>query len=677
MTAIFQYSAKIAPPIKDRVLSVLTAMYLARYSDYKMEKLVKQNKGTTFFMSVLGHEIIGSVAGRSLEAKKDWFFPYYRDRSLVISLGADLTEIFASFLARETSHHSGGRMMPEHFSHKELRITCQSSCVGSQYLQAVGLAKGLALSQKNEVVYVSGGDGSTSQGDFHEALNFAAIHKLGVIFVVEDNGWAISVPQKEQTAGNIADIAKAYKGFSVFDVEGHNFLHLFAAFDEAVNKGRRREGPSLIRVEVPRLCPHSNSDDPKKYKSAELIAEEQKRDPLPLFEKWLQENDYIDESGINELKRLAQKEVENASLAAEKLPFPQKESATTKVFVNFEVPQKGKSPVHTEEKITLLEGINQAIAEEMELNPHVVIFGEDVAREKGGAFGVTRDLTKKFGEKRCFNTPLAESTIVGLAIGMAFDEKHRPIAEIQFADYMWTGINQLVNELGSIFYRSNGEWQMPVVVRMPYGGYIQGGPYHSQSVEAVLTHTPGLKVVVPSNARDAKALLKSAIIDPNPVIFLEHKALYRAEIAKSYVPKENVYLPFGKANVVQEGSDVSIICWGMMVHLAHSTADRLAKENISCEIIDLRTLVPLDMQTVLTSLKKTGKVIILHEAPKTCGFGAELAARISEEGFFSLDAPILRVCGKDCPIPYCQTLEAEVLPQSKDLEEAIFKLISF
>ena len=330
------------------------------------------------------------------------------------------------------------------------------------------------------------------------------------------------------------------------------------------------------------------------------------------------------------------------------------------------------------ESIVLMDAINHALIEEMERDPGVIVFGQDVANGKGGVFGITRTLTDRFGKDRCFNTPLAESTIIALAMGLSLDGFHKPVAEIQFADYSWTGMNQLFNELSSIHYRSNGEWNCPVVIRMPYGGYIQGGPYHSQSIEAFLSHCPGLKVVIPSNAADAKRLLKTAIRDPNPVIFLEHKALYRQRVfcARPETGKDE-FLPFGQAQIVREGKQATIVAWGMMVGMAHEVAEQLAKEGISVEVIDLRTLVPLDFDTVLASIKKTGKLLIAHEAARNCGFGAELAARAAEAAFSYLDAPILRVAGKDCPVPYCKDLEDEVLPQKKDLEAALRQLAGY
>ncbi len=665
----------IARPIqKDFALKTLDVMLKSRLMDEKMAKLVRQNKGGTFHLGSFGHEMIGAISSLSLIPGTDWALPYYRDRSFAIGLGCALQDLIAAFLARDIPHHSGGRMMPEHFSEKTLRIPCQSSCVGSQFLQAAGVAMSALLRKKKEVVYVSGGDGSTSQGDFHEMLNFACLHRLPLVIVIQDNGWAISVPVEEQTAGrSIVHMARGYEGLDVFDIDGCDFLQTQEALSKAVAKAREGFGPSLVVAKIPRISAHSSSDDPKKYKGDDVCQEEISRDPLPRFEKWLLENDILTADELSAKKASLFEEVEKAAVVADTKPFPARSSAATKVFKEFTCPENKESPPG--ESIVLMDALNHALSEEMQRDLGVVVFGEDVARGKGGVFGITRSLTEKFGEERCFNTPLAESTIIGVALGLSLDGFHKPVAEIQFADYSWTGMNQLFNELASFHYRSNGEWNCPVVVRMPYGGYIQGGPYHSQSIEAFLSHCPGLKVVIPSNAADAKRLLKTAILDPNPVIFLEHKALYRQRLfcARPETGPDE-FLPLGKAQVVREGSDVTFVGWGMTVLMGVEAADHLMKEGVSVEVIDLRTLVPLDFETVLNSLKKTGKLLIAHEAPKNCGFGAELMARAVEEGFHYLDAPIQRVCGKDCPVPYCKDLEDEVLPQKKEIEDALRSL---
>lgn len=659
-------------------LAALEAMYLTRFADEKMFKLIRQNKGGTFHLSSLGHEMIGVLSAQSLIPGKDWGLPYYRDRAFAIGLGCPLREIIAASLARDTRHHSGGRMMPEHFSHQGFRIPCQSSVVGSQFLQAVGVAKGIQLEGKDEVVYVSSGEGATSQGDFHEALNFSSIHKLGVIFVVQDNGFAISVPSSEQTAGgSVAKMVQGYEGLSVFDIDGCDYEKTTQALSEAVAKARSGNGPSVIVAKVPRIGPHSSSDDPAKYKDKETIACELEKDPIPRFENYLVEMGLISEEEMSALKERCFKQVEDATADAEDIPFPLAETAATKVFKEVEIQEKIEEPAAHAESIVMMDAINHALDEEMQRDEKVVVFGQDVAHGKGGVFGITRNLTAKFGKDRCFNSPLAESSIIGISIGLSV-QGFRPVAEVQFADYMWTGVNQLFNELASFYYRSNGEWNCPVVIRMPYGGYIQGGPYHSQSIEAFLAHVPGLKVVIPSHAADAKRLLKAAIRDPNPVIFLEHKALYRQRVfCARPEPSSEEIESLGKASVVRSGEDLTVVAWGMTVVMASQLTEKLEKEGISVELIDLRSIAPLDMDTIITSIKKTGKLLIAHEAARTGGFGAEVAARIAEEAFVYLDAPIQRLGAKDCPVPYCKPLEDAVLPQVADLERAIRSLAEF
>ncbi len=663
---------------KQKCLKTLEGIYRARFTDKKMQKLVRQNKGGTFHLYTHGHELIGIMCGQALTAGKDWGLPYYRDRAFAIGLGCDLSEIFGAFLAREVPHHSGGRMMPDHFSHKELRIPCQSSVVGSQFLQAVGVAKAARLAKADEVVYVSGGDGSTSQGDFHEALNYSCLHKLGVIFVIQDNGWAISVPVEDQTAGgSIAHMAKGYAGLTVHEIDGCDYPAISTALTEAIQKGRKLEGPTLIVAKVPRIGGHSSSDDPKKYKTDDHVQEDQARDPIPLFEKWLLERKVITETELETLREKVKEEIETAAVKGEAVPLQDIERVLDYVYKEVKGDLK-ETPDERGESVVIMDALNHAIDEEMERDPGVIIFGQDVAGGKGGVFGITRDLTAKYGEDRCFNTPLAESTIVGTAIGMSIHSNFIPVAEIQFADYIWTGINQLFNELASFHYRSNGEWNCPVVIRMPSGGYIQGGPYHSQNIEAFLAHCPGLKVVMPSNAADAKMLLKSAIRDPNPVVFLEHKTLYRQRVFSAKPePTKDELIPIGKANIVREGTDLTLIAWGLMIHMSSEVAQKLEDEGISIEIIDLRTLSPLDAETIITSIEKTNKALIIHEAPLTCGLGAEIAAQISEKAFDHLDAPIKRLGGLSTCVPYAKHLEDAVLPQKHDIEKAIRDLANY
>lgn len=664
---------------KERAWKVFEKMLLSRYVDDKMGKLVRQNKGGTFQIRAAGHEMIAVAAAQALIPGKDWGFPYYRDQPFVVGLGCDLVDLFAAFLARDTPYHCGGRQMPHHFSHAPMRLPCQSSCVATQYLPAAGKALSIKMAGLQEVVYVSGGDGSTSEGDFFEALNFSCLHRLGVIFMIQDNGWAISVPTKDQTAGgSIAALCAGFEGLAIYDIDGTDFEAVAGALDEAVLRARSGHGPCLIRARVPRLAAHSSSDDPGKYKPQELLEEENKKDPLARMEQWLFDHKMATHEEVEDLKRRLRQQVEAASNAAEEIPFPKKEHAEDYLFVETTLKEAHAPKSLGDEKIVIMDALNHALDEEMARDPSIVVFGEDVAKGKGGVFGITRGLTAKHGEERCFNSPLAESTIVGVALGLSLNGAHRAVAEVQFADYLWPGIDQLFSEVSSYHYRSRGQWSCPLVVRIPYGGYIQGGPYHSQSIEGYLAHCPGLKIVIPSNAHDAKGLLKAAIRDPNPVVFLEHKALYRQQkFCARQEPDEDFLLPLGKAAVVRQGRDLTVLAWGMMVVMASEVADRLEKEGISVELIDLRTLSPLDMTTLLSSVKKTGKVLIAHEAPKTCGFGAELAARIMEEAFEFLDAPVARLGAKDVPVPYCKDLENAVLPQPADIEASIRRLAAY
>ncbi|CAM0116992.1 thiamine pyrophosphate-dependent enzyme [Rhabdochlamydiaceae symbiont of Dictyostelium giganteum] len=668
--AILSGYEESALPIKALQVALLT-----RYMDDKCFKLSRQNKGGTFQLSVAGHELVGAVAALHLIPGKDWGLPYYRDRAFAIGLGSSLTDLLGAFLARDVPHHSGGRMMPEHFVHAPLNLVCQSSCVGSQFLHAVGVAKALKLKNDTGVVYVSAGEGATSQGDFHEALNFSCLHKLGVIFTIQDNGWAISVPRAEQTAGgSIAKMARGYENLSLFEVDGCDIEALSSAYQEAVSLARRGEGPSLIIAQVPRMGAHSNSDDPLKYRDEACLQSEKAKDPLPRLESWLIQNNMLSSSEVEEIKKALFDKIEASAAVAEKIPFPSKSAATTGVFAKSpEIPLQ--DPLIEGESTVIVDALNHALDEEMEKDPFIIVFGEDVAHGKGGVFGVTRHLTAKHGVSRCFNSPLAESTVIGVALGMSLVKPFKPVVEIQFADYLWPGINQLFNEVSSFHYRSNGEFNAPLVIRMPYGGYIQGGPYHSQSIEAFLAHCPGLKIVIPSNASDAKRLLKAAILDPNPVIFLEHKGLYRQRVfCARKEPGKDDLLPIGKAHVVRAGSDVTFVGWGMMICMVSEIAETLSQEGISVEVIDLRTIAPLDSETILASVKKTGKLLIAHEASIFGGFGAEIAAQVGDLAFHYLDAPIKRVGGKHCPVPYCKDLEDEVLPQKKDLEFALREL---
>ncbi|WP_194844105.1 alpha-ketoacid dehydrogenase subunit alpha/beta [Candidatus Clavichlamydia salmonicola] len=665
---------------KHLLLEMFSLVCQSRAADDKMFKLTRQNKGGGFQLSCAGHELVGIAAAKLLKPGVDWSFPYYRDQGFVLAIGADIGELFAVLLGRACKNHSSGRMMPHHYSHKNLRICCQSSVVGSQLLHAVGRAWAIKQSGEKEVVYVSVGDGATSQGDFHEALNFASIHRLPIIFVVQNNGWAISVPIEEQSAGQrLSHIAHGYHGLQIFECDGSNPEELFSVFSEAIDGARNKYSPSIIYASVVRLESHSNSDDQRKYKTSILLEDEEKKDPKKSFKLLLKKSYDVTDIEILQIQKTAEDVVEKAALEGEAVAFPDAVTINDNLFFQHsEQHQFSQEETPLGVQMVMRDAIAEAIDEEMAKNSHVVVFGEDVAGEKGGVFGVTRGLTQKYGKNRCFNTPLAESTIIGVAIGISFDPKWKAVAEIQFSDYVWPGIDQLFSEAASICYRSNGEWHIPAVFRMTSGGYIQGGPYHSQSIEAFLAHCPGLKVVYPSNARDAKGLLKTAIQDPNPVIFLEHKLLYqRKKFSANVVGSSSDYIPFGKAAIVKDGQDVTVVAWGAALVMSLDAALLLEEEGISVEVIDLRTIVPCDIETVINSVKKTTKLLVVHEAPSNAGFAAEIIAQIMEKAFHYLDAPVKRVCGTNTPVPYSKVLEDAALPQTGEIIQALTDLANF
>lgn len=635
-------------------------MHLSRAFDLKAQKLIRQNLGGVFHLSSLGHEMLGAVFGVIFHDPLHKALAYYRDRSFVIAKGARLQDLFAALLARKSQKHCSSRQMPEHFCDPDIGLFCQSSVVGTQLLQACGVALSMKLKNVDTKCYVSIGEGGTSQGDFHEALNFSCLHQLPIVFVVQDNGWAISVSSAEQTASSSIDtIAKGYSGLDVLSVDGTNMDALI----EVACKSRDRKGPCLVVAKVARICAHSSSDDQTKYRSALELEQESKRDPFKQIEQ---------DAFFDEFQQKAKDDVERAFKEAQELVYCNKDDDLA-IFLKG---QTFKEVNRSEGEIkVMVDALNDALTEEMNNDDSILVFGQDVADPKGGVFGVTSGLTQAFSKKRCFNSPLAESTILGTATGLALSG-FRPVVEIQFADYLWTGINHLFNEISSMFFRSNGLNHLPMVIRMPCGGYIQGGPYHSQSIEGFLSHCPGLKVVMPSNSRDAKGLLKAAIRDPNPVVFLEHKALYRQQgFSQKNVGDENYLIPLGLAKTIRQGSRLTIISYAYMTYLVEQALNDASIEDV--EHIDLRTIVPIDKESIFDSVTKTGKVLLVQEAPQTCGFAAEVAALIAQECFESLDAPVSRLCAKDCPVAYSRELEEEILPSKARIISEIQKMLAY
>lgn len=659
---------------KEELLRIYYIMYLSRQLDEREVMLLRQGKAF-FHIGGPGHEGAQVAAALAMKAGYDWALPYYRDQAFCLAWGFKPEEILLHFLGKEKDICSGGRQMPCHWSYPQLKIPTQSACVGTQYLQAVGIGMGIKKSGRDEVVYVSGGEGSTSEGEFHEALNWAGIEKLPVIFHIEDNYWAISVPlEKQTTGGSVYKMVTGYENLEKYEVDGTDFFEAYEIFKKATNRARKGKGPSVIVSKVVRLFPHSSSDDHRKYRTQEELEEAKNKDPILRFSLKLKESGIVKEEELSAIEEKAKNDLEKAVEWAMAQKDPDPSTARKFIFVQEEYPEE-KPPSKEMETVVMVDAINHCLYEEMEKNEKILIYGEDVADPKGGVFTVTKGLAKSFGYERVFNSPLAEASIVGTAIGLAI-YGYKPVVEIQFMDYIWPAFQQIRNELGVIYYRSNGSWKVPVVIRVPVGGFIHGGLYHSQSAEALFLHCPGLKVVFPSNAADAKGLLKTAIKSQDPVLFLEHKGLYRQRFAARPEPDPDYMLPFGKAKIINEGESLTIVSWGLQVHLALKAIQAIGLEE-EVELIDLRTLKPWDEKTVLNSVKKTGKALIVHEDNRTCGFGAEIAAQIVEKAFEYLDGPILRVAAEDTPIPYAEPLENAVLPTENTIKESIENLLKY
>ena len=653
---------------KKQLIEVYKLMQLSRYLDEKQLILLKQGKGF-FHIGASGHEACTIVAAHCLKPGYDYAYPYYRDQAFCLGFGMTSKEILLSFLAKEDDPNSSGRQMPQHYGHKELNIVSQSSPTGTQYLQAVGAAFAIQRDNSNSVVYVSSGDGTTSQGDFHEALNWASREKAPVIFHVENNGYAISVPLSEQTSGeSIYSITSGYENLDRYTIDGTNYFESVLAFNKAIDRARKGKGPTVIESKVVRLLPHSSSDDHRKYRTEEEIEKDKLKDPIIVFENTCIKEKIIKKEEFNkiyeEIKNQVDQDAEWAELQENPNPINSMKNIYSENDISF------KTPKNVGDKIVLVDAVNHALEEELAYNKKMLVYGQDIAGGKGGVFTATRGLTDKFGKDRVFNSPLAESSIIGTAIGLS-TLGYKPVIEIQFGDYIWTSMMQIRNEVATMRYRSNGDWTCPIVMRVPVGGYIHGSLCHSQSIEGYFTHLPGIKIAFPSNASDAKGLLKAACRMDDPVLFLEHKGLYRQGFATSKEPDSEYLLEFGQASIVQSGTDITIITWGALVQKSIEAAK---KTNISVEIIDLRTLNPLDFDTILQSIKKTNRLIVVHEDNLTNGFGAEIVSKISDVGFEFLDAPIKRVATKDSPIPYSQVLEDQILVQIDWIVDSINEL---
>ncbi len=663
---------------KESLLNMYRNMVTSRHLDHKMLIMLKQGK-SFFHIGAAGHEAVQTAAAFAMQPGYDYAFPYYRDLSFVLQFGVTPKEIMLNFLAREADPSSGGRQMPNHYGHKKQHIISQSSPTGTQYLQAVGVAMAARKKGLDEVVYASSGEGTTSQGDFHEALNWASREKLPVIFVIQNNRYAISVPVTDQMAGgSVYKLTSGYQGLNRYKVDGTDFMASYEVIKKAVEDARLGKGPALIEADTVRLFPHSSSDSQKKYRPAEELEEDSKQDPIPKFETYLIEQGISSKEELNEINAHCKDLVEVAAEEAEAAQEPKPETVTKYIFApeeeNTELKYSSEAP--SGDKVVLVDAINHALKEEMRRNEHMYIFGEDVGGNKGGVFTATTGIAAEFGKERCFNSPLAESSVIGVAIGMALHGM-RPVVEIQFGDYIWTAMMQIRNELSSMRWRSYNFWKAPVVVRVPVGGYIHGGLCHSQNIESIFAHIPGLKIAYPSNAADAKGLLKTAMRGNDPVLFLEHKGLYRQSYAAAPEPDADYMLPYGQAALKRNGSDVTVVTWGALVQKSLEAARRLEKEGIDVEVVDIRTINPLDIDTIVESVKKTGKVLVVHEDTLFQGFGAEIAAQIADRAFEYLDGPVQRLAGADTPVPYSPVLEDAALPQTGGVEEAIRTLATY
>lgn len=652
-------------------------MLTARLIDEKIIVLYKQNK-CRFQIGVAGHEAIQVAIGHTLETGRDWFFPYYRDMALVYTLGMPMRDFFLNAMNKADDPNSHGRQMPMHYGSSELRIISQSSPTGSQFNQAIGCALASTKKGLNEVTYVSTGEGACAQGDFHEALNWSSRDKLPVILLVQNNGFAISVPAHEQLSGSsVYGLSAGYTNLERLQIDGTDYAVGLTAARFATERARKGLGPTLIEAFVPRIQSHSISDDHHKYRSEAEIAAEKARCPIGQLAAKLLSRKLITKKELEEIRAELQEEIDVAASWADGQAEPDPERATEFTFSDdlSSQPTEGGTPEGA--PVHIVDALNRGLREELERDDSVYIFGQDVAHGKGGVFSVTTGLTEQFGNERVFNSQLAESSIAGVALGMAV-QGLRPVVEVQFGDYIWTAMMQIRNELAMLHYRSGGDFRCPAVLRIPVGGYIRGACYHSQCIEGTFAHFPGLFIIMPSNATDAKGLLKSAIRCDNPVLFLEHKGLYRQVFAQAPEGDADYLLPIGKARVVQEGTDLSIITWGMLVHKAVLAAEELREEGFSVEIIDLRTIVPLDTTTVFESVKKTNRALVIHEDVQFMGFGAEVAAQISEHCFEDLDAPVQRIGMKYAAgVPHSPILEEAILPQTSWIRSKVKEMLSY
>jgi 2-oxoisovalerate dehydrogenase E1 component len=689
---------------RDALLDVYRCMLRSRRLDDKEIQL--KNQSLAFFqISGAGHEAILVAAGMTLRPGYDWFHPYYRDRALALQLGVTPLDMLLASVGAASDPSNAGRQMPSHWGDTTKHIVSGSSATATQVLHAVGAAEAGVIYSRvteivdrashfhdDEIVFTSLGEGSTSEGEFWEAMNVASNRALPILFLIEDNGYAISVPVEVETAGgDISRLVRAFPGLHVETADGTDFFDSLRAMRAAADYVRARKGPALVHAHVTRPYSHSLSDDERLYKTPAEREAEAQRDPLRKFAEFLQAHDLADAAELTALAAVIDREIDEAAQAAIKAPKPPKETASLYVYsptidpasAAFEsTPQPAGAPD------TMVDAINRTLKDEMAHNPRIVVFGEDIAdasrrealaivKGKGGVFKVTHGLQRQFGDDRVFNAPIAEACIIGRGVGMA-TRGLKPVVEIQFFDYIWPAMMQLRNEMAMMRYRSGNHWSCPMVIRVPIGGYLRGGgPYHSQSGESIFAHCPGIRIAYPSNAVDAAGLLRTAIRCDDPVLFLEHKHLYRQTYNKGEYPGKDFTIPFGRAQLRREGADVLVITWGALVQRSLVAAHHAERLGADVAVLDLRTIAPYDWESIATHVKRVSRVVIAHEDQLTCGFGAEIAARIAGELFEYLDAPVKRVGALDTPVAYSPDLEEAILPQSSDILEAVLETAKY
>ena len=701
-----------------QMIEMYRLMYLSRRTDDR-EIMLKRQQKIFFQVSCAGHEALLVAAGMAMKPGYDWFYPYYRDRALCLALGNTVEDQLLQAVGAADDPASGGRQMPSHWASTKLNIVTPSSSTATQCLHAVGCAEAGRYFARHpeaaakhdgdyrqfkdvkfhgdEVVYVSIGEGSTSQGEFWESLNTASNAKLPVLFVVEDNGYAISVPVEVNTpGGNISKLVANFPNFFFAEIDGTDPVVSYAVMQQAVAWCRAGKGPAFVHGHVVRPYSHSLSDDERAYRAAAEIDADALRDPLPRMQMRLLREGILDEQGITRLEQQIDEDVRRAADVALRATLPTVDSIHRHVYSEDLKPTAAvfnNEPAKTADATerTMADLVNACLRDEMRRDERMVIFGEDVAdasrdaelkagkiKGKGGVFKLTAGLQAEFGSERVFNSPLAEANIVGRAIGMA-TRGMKPVVEIQFFDYIWPAMHQLRNELALVRWRSNGAFNCPVVVRVPIGGYLTGGSiYHSQSGESIFTHTPGVRVIFPSNALDANGLLRTAIRCDDPVLFLEHKRLYRETYGRASYPGPDYCIPFGKANTVKPGKDATLITYGATVPRAFQAVQRLLREEgTDVELIDLRSLNPYDWEAIAESVRKTNRCLIVHEDMLSWGYGAELAARIADELFHDLDAPVRRLAAMDTFVAYQPLLEDAILPQPDDIYRELKALAAF